>query len=119
MSKRTPSSCPTSTVTWESLEEFARLKIQMWFQELLEQEVTELLGREHHERQRAIDGVRGYRNGYGKPRRLSMQGGTITVRRPRVRELEERFESRQTAGRSADSDYWTASGAAAVPALLR
>lgn len=94
MSKRTPSPCPTSTVTWESLEEFARLKIQMWFQELLEQEVTELLGREHHERQRAIDGVRGYRNGYGKPRRLSMQGGTITVRRPRVRELEERFESR-------------------------
>ncbi len=94
MSKRTPSPCPTSTVTWESLEEFARLKIQMWFQALLEQEVTELLGREHHERRQAVDGVRGYRNGYGKPRRLSMQGGTITVRRPRVRELEERFESR-------------------------
>ena len=94
MSKRTPSPCPTSTVTWESLEEFARLKIQMWFQALLEQEVTELLGREHHERRQAVDGVGGYRNGYGKPRRLSMQGGTITVRRPRVRELEERFESR-------------------------
>ena len=94
MSKRTPSLCPTSTVTWESLEEFARLKIQMWFQALLEQEVTELLGREHHERRQTVDGVSGYRNGYGKPRRLSMQGGTITVRRPRVRELEERFESR-------------------------
>lgn len=94
MSKRTPSPCPTSTVTWERLEEFARLKIQMWFQALLEQEVTELLGREQHERRQALDGVRGYRNGYGKPRRLSMQGGTITVRRPRVRALEERFESR-------------------------
>ncbi|MCK4775759.1 MAG: IS256 family transposase [Candidatus Krumholzibacteria bacterium] len=93
MSKRTPSPSPTSTVTWESLEEFARLKIQMWFQELLEQEVTDLLGREHHERRRAVDGMEGYRNGYGKPRRLSMQGGTITVRRPRVRALEERFES--------------------------
>ena len=94
MSKRTRSTAPTSTVTWESLEEFARLKIQMWFQELLEQEVTELLGREHHERGWAVDGVTGYRNGYGKPRRLSMQSGTITVRRPRVRGLEERFESR-------------------------
>jgi transposase-like protein len=94
MSKRTPSPSPTSTVTWESLEEFARLKIQMWFQELLDQEVTELLGRDHHERRQTVDGVRGYRNGYGKPRRLSMQGGTITVRRPRVRGLEERFESR-------------------------
>jgi putative transposase len=94
MSKRTPSPCPTSTVTWESLEEFARLKIQMWLQELLEQEVTELLGREHHERRQVVDGIEGYRNGYGKPRRLSMQGGTITVRRPRVRGLEERFESR-------------------------
>lgn len=94
MSKRTPILPPPSTVTWESLEEFARLKIQMWLQELLEQEITELLGRKHHERRQAVDGIDGYRNGYGKPRRLSMQGGTITVRRPRVRGLEERFESR-------------------------
>lgn len=76
------------------MEDFARLKIQAWFQELLEQEVTELLGRGHHERRAAVDGAGGYRNGYGKPRRLSMQSGTITVRRPRVRGLEERFESR-------------------------
>ena len=94
MNKRTPMSCPESTVTWESLEDWARLKIQGWFQELLEQEVAELLGREHRERRRPVDGEKGYRNGYGKPRRLSMQGGTITCRRPRVRGLEERFESR-------------------------
>lgn len=94
MGKRTPSPGLPSTVTWESLEEFARLRIQMWLQELLEQEVTELLVRGRYERRQAIDGVGGYRNGYGKPRRLSMQGGTITVRRPRVRGLEERFESR-------------------------
>lgn len=50
MSKGTPFPSSTSTVTWESLEEYARLKIQMWLQELLEQEVTELLGRERHER---------------------------------------------------------------------
>ena len=34
------------------------------------------------------------RNGYGKPRRLSLTAGTITVRRPRVRGLNERFVSR-------------------------
>ena len=32
--------------------------------------------------------------GVGKPRRLSLMSGTITVRRPRVRGLEARFESR-------------------------
>jgi transposase-like protein len=94
MDERTRSAWGTSSVTWESLEDFARMKIQSWFQELLEQEVTELLGRKHHERRRAVDSERGYRNGYSKPRRLSMQGGTITIRRPRVRGLEERFESR-------------------------
>ena len=59
-----------------------------------EEEVTELLGREKSERRRAVDAVAGYRNGYGKPRRVAMSSGTITVRRPRVRGLEERFESR-------------------------
>ena len=32
-------------------------------------------------------------NGYGKPRKLSFTSGTIEVKRPRVRGLEERFES--------------------------
>jgi hypothetical protein len=31
---------------------------------------------------------------YGKPRRLTLKSGTITVRRPRVRDLNERFVSR-------------------------
>ena len=35
----------------------------------------------------------GYRNGYGKRRRLSLPSGTIEVKRPWVRGLEERFES--------------------------
>ena len=34
-----------------------------------------------------------YRNGYGKPRQLTMTGGTITLRRPRIRGNEEGFES--------------------------
>ncbi len=45
------------------------------------------------ERRPLVDGPAVYRNGYGKPRRLSMTCGTVTVRRPRVRGLEERFES--------------------------
>jgi putative transposase len=79
---------------WTSLEEFARLRIQDWLQDLLEDEVTELLGRQKSERGAAVDARAGYRNGYGKPRRLGMTMGTITVQRPRVRGVEERFESR-------------------------
>lgn len=79
---------------WSALEEYARLKIQGWIQELLEEELTEFLGRRKSERRAAIDGAVGYRNGYGKSRRVSMMAGTIVVRRPRVRGLEERFESR-------------------------
>ena len=37
--------------------------------------------------------ARGHRNGYGKLRKLSLTSGTIEVKRPRVRGLDERFES--------------------------
>jgi transposase-like protein len=94
MKKVTPSKSARSTVTWEALEQFARHKVQEFVQRLLEEEVTDLLGREKSERRAAVDAAPGYRNGQGKPRQLSMQGGTITLRRPRVRGLEERFESR-------------------------
>jgi transposase-like protein len=79
---------------WATLEEFARLRIQGWLQDLLEEEITELLGRRKSERRAAVDAAEGYRNGHGKLRRLAMTAGTVTVRRPRVRGLEERFESR-------------------------
>jgi putative transposase len=79
---------------WTALEEWTRLQVRDFVQELLKAEVTELLGRERSERMAAVDGERGYRNGFGKPRRLTMSCGTITLRRPRVRGLEERFESR-------------------------
>ncbi len=80
--------------TWEVLEAWVRERAQALIQSILEEEVTELLGREKSERKRAVDAPDGYRNGYGKPRRMAMSSGTITVRRPRVRGLEERFESR-------------------------
>ncbi len=87
-----PTSAPSSA-SWEHLEAFARSHIQEFIQRLLEQEVEELLGRAKSER-REPDAPLVYRNGYGKPRKLALSNGTITVQRPRVRGLEERFESR-------------------------
>ena len=81
-------------VTWDVLEEFVRGKVQGFIQELLEEEVTELLGRGKSERRAVVDSSQGYRNRHGKPRHLTLASGTITLRRPRVRGLEERFESR-------------------------
>ena len=81
-----------STPVWDELEEWTRGRIQEWMQQLLVEEVTEFLGRAKHQR-RGVD-MQGYRNGYGKPRRLTMRSGTVTVRRPRLRDLDERFESR-------------------------
>lgn len=52
------------------------------------------LGRAKSARRGAVDAPEGYRNGYGKPRKLALTCGTITVQRPRVRGLAERFISR-------------------------
>lgn len=91
--KKTECTTPRSEpIAWETLEEFIRLQVQSTVQDLLEQEVTEHLGRPRYERQGSER--RGYRNGYGKPRKVSLSCGTIEVRRPRLRDLEERFESR-------------------------
>ena len=83
-----------SSAYWEQLESFARLGIQKLLQQFLEEEMTELLGRRRSERRNPVDSKEGYRNGYGKPRKLSMSCGTVEVRRPRARGLSERFESR-------------------------
>ena len=83
-----------SRTIWESLEAMARERIQEFVQGLLEEEVTSLVGRRKSERREAMDAPAVYRNGHGKARKLAMMGGTIEVRRPRVRGLEERFESR-------------------------
>src|SRR2546427_8890180 len=68
--------------------------MQQLLQRLLEEEVDGRLGRGRYERRAAVDPAAGYRNGFGKPRRLSLMSGTIMVRRPRVRGLDARFESR-------------------------
>src|SRR5216683_1080879 len=98
--KETPPMKEKSTETgtesrpaWESLEALARQGVQRLLQQLLEEEVEEVLGRRRYERRDGVEAPPGYRNGWGKPRRLSAMAGTITVRRPRVRGLEARFES--------------------------
>ena len=70
------------------------MKLRGWLQDLLEAEVAELLGRAKSERRKVVDPAPGYRNGYGKPRKLTLSNGTVTLRRPRVRGVEKRFESR-------------------------
>ena len=88
-----PSTAEMSMPTFETLEEWTRGQIQSLMQSVLDEEVTQVLGRSRYERQAPLDAPSGYRNGYGKRRRLSCTSGTIEVRRPRVRGLEERFES--------------------------
>ena len=78
---------------FETLESTMRRQIQDWMQSILNEEVTEFLGRMKSERRKAVDDV-GYRNGYGAPRKLTLSSGTIELRRPRVRGLEQRFVSR-------------------------
>lgn len=94
MSEQATTALDVRSTSWSSLESFARQRIQSWLQRMLEEEVTELIGRRRYERRDEVDAAVVYRNGHGKPRRLSMSCGTITVQRPRVRGLEERFESR-------------------------
>jgi transposase-like protein len=84
----------SNTPVFEVLESMVREQAQEFIQQILEEEVTELLGRGKSERREGVDAPVGYRNGFGKPRHLTMSSGTITLRRPRVRDLDERFESR-------------------------
>jgi putative transposase len=93
MGKQTTSGSQTSRIVWDNLEEWVRREVQEFIQSLLEEEITELLGRKKSERRKAVDSPQVYRNGHGKVRKLTLGCGTVTVYRPRVRGLEERFES--------------------------
>ena len=93
MKKQSTGRAEESTVTRNNLEQWIRGHVQGFIQRVLEEEVTDLLGRQKSVRRQPVDTSAGYRNGYGKPRRLTLSCGTITVKRPRVRECEERFVS--------------------------
>ena len=94
MRKESTESRSESRPEWEQLEDWVRSHVQRLIQELLEEEVTEFLGKAKSARRSESDNERGYRNGYGRARRLTLSSGTIQLRRPRVRDTEEQFESR-------------------------
>ena len=72
MTKQLTTPKPKVSDTWERLEDFVREHVQQFIQALLEEEVTELLGRTKSARREAVDAEPGYRNGYGKPRQLTL-----------------------------------------------
>jgi putative transposase len=81
-------------ILYAELEQHARERIREYLQDLLKEEVTEWLGRTKGERKSNPSEQPGYRNGYGKRRRFTLSVGTIEIRRPRVRDLGERFISK-------------------------
>ena len=94
MRKESTESRSESRPEWEQLEDWVRSQVQRLIQELLEEEVTAFLGRAKSALRSDSDSDTGYRNGYGRARRLTLSSGTIQLRRPRVRDTEEQFESR-------------------------
>ena len=78
---------------WATLEEFIRSHVQGLIQSVIEEEVEEFLGRGKYERDSGEGARKGYRNGYSPSRKLSCMTGTIEIRRPKLRGLEEKFES--------------------------
>src|SRR5213083_625042 len=82
LGKKSIESVAASSPTWETLEVFARQSMQQLRQRMLKEEVDGVLGRARYERRDAVDAVAGYRNGFGKPRRLSLSSGTIALRAP-------------------------------------
>ena len=79
MGKRSTGSRSESRPEWEQLEDWGRGHVQRLIQELLEEEVTEFLGRAKSARRSESDNETGCRNGYGRPRRLTLSSGTIQL----------------------------------------
>ena len=75
MEKKNTEGVGESRVVWENLETMTRQSIQGWLQDVLESEVAELLGRGKSERRRGVDASRGYRNGHGKRRNVTLSAG--------------------------------------------
>lgn len=74
----------------QPLSQFIRLAAQQIVQQVLEQEVTDYLGRERYERQPE---VKGYRNGY-KPGRIRSAEGEIPLQVPQVRGTNDDYHSK-------------------------
>ncbi len=85
----------SSSITYETLETFVRMKAQDFIQDIIMEEVDIFLGRSKYERKNnGVDIPEGHRNGKGKPRKLALMNGTITIRRQRIRGTEDKFKSK-------------------------
>jgi len=73
-----------------SLDELAKRGALRMLEDALNAEVEEFLGRGRYERSEEYSG---YRNGYGKKRKVAVGCGTMELRAPRVRDTLEPFES--------------------------
>ena len=64
---------------WEQLEDWVRSQVPRLIQVLLEEEVTAFLGRAKSALRSDSDNDTGYRNGYGRARRLTLSSGNDTA----------------------------------------
>ncbi|HEX7295998.1 MAG TPA: IS256 family transposase [Pyrinomonadaceae bacterium] len=81
----------------DPLEAISRQGAQRMLTVALEREVEEYLERQRYVRQVDESEFRGYRNGYGRERQVTIGSGTIKVRAPRVSDTpaaQEPFESK-------------------------
>jgi len=69
-----------------------QLGMERLVQELVEQEVSDYLGREHYQRRQPEQEHRGYRNGY-EPGRVRTAEGQVRVQVPQVRDSPEPYHS--------------------------
>ena len=92
MSKRLFELLDGQAETEDLLSELMRRGTERLLQQALEEEVTDFLGRARYERSDE-ETPAGYRNGY-RDRTIRTAEGRLKVRRPRVRETDEPFESR-------------------------
>ncbi len=64
MGKLTIADGESSNIVWDRLEELVCMKVREFIQALLEEKITELLGRKKSERRQVMDSPEAYRNGY-------------------------------------------------------
>ena len=83
MSNETIIDIPGSRPDWSDLEDWVRIKVQDFIQDILEEEVTEFLGRGKSERRKLVDARPGYRNGYCKERKLTLSAARSVCVAPR------------------------------------
>ena len=85
----------SSRPMWETLEGMVREKAQEFIQQIMEEEVTELLGREKSERRSTVDSAEGYRNRSPWQAEAAYRRTDLFERRRRLYRRTDLFERRR------------------------